>query len=259
LLGYVHHDRIRGQWVQRFLRPGEATFEGTGALPPATHYLLHPVLSDVIGRSNPSFFQRVDRANIVGYDRPWRDVGGVTGTASAFMYCVLKGDIHGYGSLMRAGAEAPARRALEGAVRQWAHRAVAAETGEGDSVVIVHDDPAALAQTARHIMDEVFRTEGNPRMRIALHFGEVQMLPGTAEAPPTVAGGSGILCATRVEPHVTPGEVWATEEFRSELARRPSLWRTRALAAPGGGERFNVKKEGRGEPDMWVRLYRMES
>ena len=75
LLGYVHHDRIRGEWAQRFLRPGEATLEPDGALPPATHYLLHPVLSDVIGRVNPGYLQRVDRVNIVGYDRPWREVG----------------------------------------------------------------------------------------------------------------------------------------------------------------------------------------
>src|SRR5438552_16582261 len=48
LLGYVHHDRIRGAWGQRFLRPGEATLERVGTLPPATHYLLHAVLTDEI-------------------------------------------------------------------------------------------------------------------------------------------------------------------------------------------------------------------
>ena len=50
LLGYVHYDRARGEWAQRFLRPGEATLEPDGMLPQATHYLLHPVLHDVIGR-----------------------------------------------------------------------------------------------------------------------------------------------------------------------------------------------------------------
>ena len=42
LLGYVHHDRIRGEWGQRFLRPGEATLEPIGTLPPATHYSSTP-------------------------------------------------------------------------------------------------------------------------------------------------------------------------------------------------------------------------
>ena len=37
LLGYVQHDRVRGERRQRFLRPGEATLETSGALPRATH------------------------------------------------------------------------------------------------------------------------------------------------------------------------------------------------------------------------------
>src|SRR5262249_30651446 len=61
LLGYVHHDRVRGEWAQRFLRPGEATLEPDGVLPQATHYVLHPVLSDVIGRLNPAYLERIDR------------------------------------------------------------------------------------------------------------------------------------------------------------------------------------------------------
>ena len=50
LVGYVHYDRIRGASVQRFLRPGESTLETDSMLPRATRYLMHPVLSDVIGR-----------------------------------------------------------------------------------------------------------------------------------------------------------------------------------------------------------------
>ena len=73
LLGHVHLDRVRGQWAQRFLRPGEATLEPDGVLPRASHYLVHPVLSDVIGHVNPGYFARIDRVNIVGYGRPWHE------------------------------------------------------------------------------------------------------------------------------------------------------------------------------------------
>ena len=66
LLGYVQHDRVRGEWRQRFLRPGEATLETESALPASTRYLLHPVLFDVVARLNPAFAQRIDRVNIVG-------------------------------------------------------------------------------------------------------------------------------------------------------------------------------------------------
>ena len=60
-LGYVQHDLVRGEWRQRFLRPGEATLETNGVLPRATHYLVHPILSDVIGHINPAFLLRIDR------------------------------------------------------------------------------------------------------------------------------------------------------------------------------------------------------
>jgi class 3 adenylate cyclase len=258
LLGYVHYDRVRGEWTQRFLRPDEATLEPDGMLPQATHYLLHPVLHDVIGRLNPADMQQVHRANIVGYDRPWRETESAVKPTSVHTLCVLKGDVYGFGSLMHARSDAPVRRALEDVVRHWARGATVAETESGDSVLIIHDDPVALSQAARHIIDGVYQTTGQPRLRIALHYGEVLIQAGVADEPPMVVGGNAVLCATRVEPHVLPGQIWATEEFRRQLLRKPSLWRTTEVTAPNGSDRFNVKKVGRTEPDLWVRLYRLE-
>ena len=258
LLGYVHHDRVRGEWAQRFLRPGEATLEPDGVLPQATHYVLHPVLSDVIGRLNPAYLERIDRENIAGYGRPWREMGRVENPVSSHTLCVLKGDVYGFGGLMRARADGPVRQALEDAVGRWSRGAVVAETGAGDSVLIAHDDPVVLAQAARHIMDEVYRAETHPRLRMALHYGEVQTRQSAGDAPPAVVGGEAILWASRVEPYVQPGQIWATEEFQRQLAGTPSLWRTTLLPAPDGGDRFNVKKDGGTEPDLWVRLYRVE-
>ena len=258
LLGYVQYDRARGEWAQRFLRPGEATLEPDGMLPQATHYLLHPVLHDVIGRLNPAYLQQVDRTNIVGYDRPWRETESAARSTSVHSLCVLKGDVYGYGSLMHARADGPVRQALEDAVRQWARGALVAEAGFGDSVLVVHDDPVALAQAARQILDSVYQTTGQPRLRVALHYGEVHIQAGVADEPPIVVGGNAVLCATRVEPHVSPGQIWATEDFRQQLAQKPSLWRTTEVTPPNGGDRFNVKKAERAEPDLWVRLYRLE-
>jgi class 3 adenylate cyclase len=258
LLGYVHYDRVRGEWAQRFLRPGEATLDPDGVLPPATHYLLHPVLSDVIGRLNPAYLQRIDRVNIAGYGRPWRGAGTIESPISAHTFCVLKGDVYGFGGLMHARTDGPVRRALEDAVSRWARGAAVAETGAGDSVLIAHDDPVALAQAARHIMDEVYRAPSQPRLRMALHYGEVHMREGAGDSLPIVVGGEAILCASRVEPCVQPGQIWATEEFKRHLSQKPSLWRTTLVRAPDGGDHFNVKKDGGTEPDLWVRLYRLE-
>ena len=258
LLGYVHHDRIRGASVQRFLRPGEATLEADGVLPRATRYLVHPVLSDVIGRVNPGYLERIDRVNIAGYGRPWREAESVDRPVRVDMLCVLKADVHGFSTLMRTRADAPVRKALEDAVQKWGHGAEVVEARDGDAVMIVHADPVALAQMARQIMDDVYQAPGRPRLRIALHHGEVQTHERDGDLAAVIAGGDAILCVARVEPHVEPGQIWATEEFRHELSQRPSLWRTTRVPGRDGGDRFNVKKEGSAEPDLWVRLYRLE-
>ena len=259
LLGHVQHDIVRGEWRQRFLRPGDATLEPHGLLPRATHYLLHPVLTGVIGRLNPGFLQRIDRLNIVGYDRPWKSPAGVERNASLVALCVLKADVHGFGSLMSAGADGPVRKALADAVQRWAPPGAISETGNGDSILIAADDPVALVQTARHLMDEVYAAPGQPRLRIALHHGEVHTRERDSDLQLEVVGGSAILCAARVETVVEPGQIWATEEFRQQFLQRPSLWRTSPLRPPGGGELFNVRKPGSSEPDLMVRLHRLES
>jgi class 3 adenylate cyclase len=259
LLGYVQHDLVRGEWRQRFLRPGEATLEPNGVLPHATHYLVHPVLSDVIGRINPAFLQRIDRCNIVGYERSWHEPGSVDHAECIRSCCVLKADVHGYGSLMRAGKDAPVRKALEEAVTRWAPAAAIAAIWAGDAALIAHDDPVELAQTARHLMDDVYRAPGRPRLRIALHYGEVKTRVSDTDLRTIIVGGEAILCASRVEQIVEPGQIWVTEAFDRQFHQQPSLWRTTPVPTPTGSDLFNVKKHGTPEPDLWVRLYRLES
>ena len=188
----------------------------------------------------PAYLERVDRVNIAGYGRPWREVESVDRPVRVDLLCVLKADVHGFGTLMLAHEDGPVRKALEDAVLKWGQGAEVVETRGGDSVVIAHGDPVALAQMARQIMDDVYQAPGRPRLRIALHHGEVQMHERDGDLA-VIAGGEAILCVARVEPHVAPGQIWATEEFCRELSQRPSLWRTTPV--PGdGGESFNVKK-----------------
>ncbi|MBC7942741.1 MAG: hypothetical protein H7Z19_23805, partial [Chitinophagaceae bacterium] len=163
------------------------------------------------------------------------------------------------GALMSAGADEPVRKALAGAVQRWAPPDAISETGNGDSALITSDDPVALVQTARHLLDDVYAAPGQPRLRIALHYGEVRIREREADLQLVVVGGSAILCAARVEPAVEPGQIWATEDFREQFVQRPSLWRTTPLLPAGGGDLFNVAKKGSGEPALWVRLHRLES
>jgi class 3 adenylate cyclase len=258
LLGHVHHDWVRGEWVQRFLRPGEGSLGEDSVLPRATDYFVHPALSDVIGRMNPVYLERIERTTIIGYGRRWTETTGADRTATVRTLCVLKGDIRGFGLLMRAGTDGPVRKALEEALRRNAQGAVCVEAGAGDAVLIAHEDPAALAETARRLIDDVYRAPGQPQLRIALHYGDVQLHERMSDGATIIGGGEAILSATRVEPHVGPGQIWATEEFRQQLARIPSLWRTTPVPGPDGGDSFNLKTVGGVEPDLWVRLYRLE-
>src|SRR5262249_61326048 len=111
----------------------------------------------------------------------------------------------------------------EDAVRAAAKDAVCAETGAGDAVLIIHEDPIALGRIARHIVDDVYRAPGQALLRVALHHGEVRTRRRQSDGAAMVAGGAGVLFAGRVEPHVEPGQSWATEELRTELARPAPL------------------------------------
>jgi len=213
----------------------------------------------VIGRMNPPFLQRIDRSNIVGYGRSWNDPGSRDRAEGVRLCCVLKADVHGFGILMRAGTDAPVRQALEEAVKRWAPATAIAVIWAGDAALIADDDPVALAQTARRLMDDVYTAPGRPRLRVALHFGEVRTRVSDADLRASIVGGEAILCAARVEQVVEPGQIWATEAFRDQFVERPSLWRTMPVPVPSGDELFNVKKRGSSEPDLWVRLFRLES
>ncbi|HEY8515585.1 MAG TPA: hypothetical protein VIS07_08730 [Candidatus Binatia bacterium] len=259
LLGWLEHDMVDGTRRQRFLRPGEGTFEPDGVLPRSTHYLVHPVLSQVIARLNHGYAERIDRVNVVGSGRPWRDPN----EPRAETLAVMQADVRGMLGLMERGMDAPVRRAIEEAVARHADRARSREITEGDHVLITHHDAAALARIARRIVDDVYDAPGQPLLRVALHYGEVRLQ--TSGTTAVVTGGHAIAVAARIEPRVTPGEIWCTEDFCEALEQSRSLCRTVVLEPPAGtggeGERagcFNVRKDGSDEADIWVRLYRVE-
>ena len=132
--------------------------------------------------------------------------------------------------------DAPSRRALEEAVRHWA-RGAAVATGSENTMLIAHDDPVALAQTARHAS----WTRWAPRppggafiLRVALHYSEVQMPGSTGDAPRPNCRPErhhSMRSPSRA-PSCSPDEYGATEDFRQRLAQKPSLWRTTEMMSP---------------------------
>ena len=151
---------------------------------------------------------------------------------------MLTGDVHGFGGLMRAGADAPVRQALEEAVRKWAREAMAAEASAGDAVLgrprrSGRRSPRSPATS----IDEVYRAPASLGCGSRCTTARCRRAGRPATARSVIAGGDAVLCAARVEPHVEPGQIWATEEFRAQLARAPSLWRTTPVPGPDGDER----------------------
>jgi class 3 adenylate cyclase len=252
LLGRVHTDPLTGQQVQRFLMPGEGRLDHDSKLPASSHYLVRSVFWGVVAEFNPDYPGNQDRSNIVGNGRPWRDPASPTGTRQERRLAVLKADIVSFALMMEDDrVDEAVRHALARAVREHGSACVQAEVLGGDSVSIVHDDPNVLLRVAMRIREDVFAAPGNPQLRTALDFGQVK-LEARSEQRVEVAGGTAMLRVARMEPLVAPGETWASEEFREELAKQPSLYR--AVEIEGG---MNLKKAGSSEEDAFIRVYRV--
>jgi len=256
LLGHVVTHHVTGKPVQRFLPPGEEIFQPDGTLPGSTHYLVHPILSGMIARLNPEYVQRIDRVNIIGNGRPWRDATD----RQLKTLMVLRADIHDFGHLMQRGLDTAVRDAVHRAVDQFAGDCLHASVREGDSLLLVDDRILVLIKAARRIVEEVSEAPGSPRMRVAIAAGPVEVRE-RADEPPEIAGGTAVLVASRIEPLVRPGEIWVTEDLHAMVEAAETIFRTEAvrLEDSDADGRVNVKKRGSAEQDIWVKLYRIVS
>jgi class 3 adenylate cyclase len=254
LLGHLDTDHLTGKRVQRFLPPGEEIFQPDGILPLSTHYLVHPVLAGLIARLNPEYAQRIDRVNIIGHGRPWKDAAD----RQFKMLMVLCADIDGFGQLMQRGLDHPVRDALRRAVDNFAGDCLHASIGAGDSLMLVDDRILVLIKAARRIMEEVSEAPGSPRLRVAIAVGPVDVRE-RGDDPPAIEGGTAVLVASRIEPLVRPGEIWVTDDIRLMLDATETIFRAEPVAHAAAREdgHVNVKKPDSAEQDMWVKLHRV--
>jgi class 3 adenylate cyclase len=256
LLGHIDTDHLTGKRVQRFLPTGQGIFQPDGILPPSTHYLVHPVLAGVIARLNPQYAQRIDRVNIIGHGRPWRDATD----RQLKTLMVLRADVDGFGQLMQRGLDHGVRDALRRAVDAFAADCLHASVGSGDSLMLVDDRILVLVKAARRIMEEVSEAAGSPRLRVAIAVGPVDVRE-RGDDPPAIEGGTAVLVASRIEPLVRPGEIWVTDDIRLMLDGTDTLYRAEPVAHPmaRADGHVNVKKHASDEEDMWVKLHRIVS
>jgi class 3 adenylate cyclase len=256
LLGHLETDHLTGKRVQRFLPTGQEIFQPDGILPPSTHYLVHPVLAGVIARLNPQYARRIDRVNIIGQARPWRDATD----RQLKVLMVLRADIDGFGQLMQRGLDHPVRDALRRAVDTFASDCLHASVGGGDSLMLVDDRILVLVKAARRIMEEVSEAAGSPRLRVAIAVGPVDVRE-RGDDPPSIEGGTAVLIASRIEPLVRPGEIWVTDDIRAMIEATDTIFRAEFVDHPAARDdgHVNVKKPASEEEDMWVKLHRIVS
>ena len=258
LLGWVNVDLVTGRMVQKFLLPGERAFEHGDSLPESSHYLLHPVLTSLIGEANPRYVRDRNRANEIGSGRPWIEQGGDE------LLCAVRADIlHFSAFLSDAARESQVRRALRQALEQRRSGCVLV-TDEGDAFTLIHRDPREVLSVVKGIQVDLYEATGEAELRVAVDYGPIDLERDAAGTAVGIRRSHDVLRnVARIEPLVNPSQVWVTERFKDALERTPSFYRAepidpdvRAEVRSADGT-FNVKKPGSLEEDHFLRLFRI--
>ena len=256
LVGIVDIDPVTSQKVQSFRLPGEHRLGLDGALASSPHYLVHPILTQIISSLNEKYVGNIDRTNVIGRGRVWRDPDPDR------RLCVLKGDIHKFSDLMEEGLEESVRVAFQEIASSHGRDCIQCEISNGDQLTIVHGEPGALIKAAKRIVEDMYEVSGHPRLRMAIDFGPVRLRTDTEGHPITT--GSPFRRAARIEPHVPTNQIWVTDDFRNELEKGDTFYAVVPVEYPGSDQdpdekgRFNVKKPGSDERDLWIALYQVE-
>ncbi len=250
LLGAVTTDHVEGHKTQHFLRPGQQSFDAALPLPRSSHYFVHPILSHCVSRVNDDYVHAVDRTNVIGEGRPWTD-----GPSEARL-CVMKADIRGFSAIMAKGDDSAVHVLLHDIVHAHAAECPLAEVIEGDSILLADESPRAILKVTKRIMEDLYEAPGNPELRVAIDCGAVELHSGRR----LVTTGTPFRVAARLEPHVAPGQIWVTGDFKQALDEHPGLYK--AVPLSGGEpaadpELLNIKKSGSDEPDELIAVYRI--
>jgi hypothetical protein len=258
LLGWVNVDLVTGRMVQKFLLPGERAFEHDDGLPESSHYLLHPVLTPLIGEANPRYVRDRNRTNEIGSGRPWIEQDGDE------LFCAVRADITSFSAFLSDPArESQVRRTLREALDERQAGCVLI-TDDGDAFTLVHRDPREVLSVVKGIQIDLYEGTGEAELRVAIDYGQIGLERNAAGTAIGIRRGHDVLRnVARIEPLVTPSEVWVTERFKFALEQTPSFYRAESIEPEVRAEirsedgTFNVKKPGSSEEDQFLRLFRI--
>lgn len=247
LLGYVTVDPESGRLVQRFAYPGETPLDASEILPKSEHYVIHPMLDDIIARHDSRYYRAMNKMNIIGFDRSWRETRQV--------FFVAKGDLKGYNKIMR---DPDLSRAfpefLKETVEKSCDRIRYFKLEQGDSLLICDENPSDVIDAIDAINSRVAEHYPGQSMRFGGSAGYV-------EIQDDAVSGLAILEAARVEPHVPPGKVLVTGAFKDAVRalgfKNLEIQAVQPADVPELREengRFNFAKSDKEEP-LWRELF----
>lgn len=177
--------------------------------------------------------------------------------------CVLKADLKGFSDFMAMGRDIELSHKVEMTVKHEATHCRFFKAGEGDAVQIVHYNPQHLAKVADMIMkDFLHEHPDKPKFRMAIDCGEVTYEEQDGKITKLLSG-SPLLTAARIEPCVTPGEIWVTEPVKALLDHKGGRYKAVEIKPAEIGHleskdgKFNVKKEGSKKNDFFLKLFRL--
>ena len=174
---------------------------------------------------------------------------------------MLRADVLGFSEFVKQpDLEHSVRETLRDVVRTHTVSCRYAEVSDGDAITIIHDDANGLVKVARRIMEDLYDAHGHPILRVALDYGPVTV---RRSGDGMVASGAPLRRAARLEPHVTPNEIWSTNSFKSALERTTSLFEAQEIRAgelngdAWSNGQLNIRKPGSAEADARIPVYRI--
>jgi hypothetical protein len=157
--------------------------------------------------------------------------------------------------------EAKVHGALAAAVERHARDGVFCEVVHGDEVTVVHDNAEAIVSAAQRIMEDLYRVEGRPSLRVAIVYGTVRL--EETDDGTIVRGGDGLRMAARIEPHVEPNETWVDRRVKQALDEAGAYYTAEPLVPPKdlatkpGASTFDVRKRDTDEASIAIELFRV--
>ena len=133
------------------------------------------------------------------------------------------------------------------------------KVSNGDSLFVLESDFKKLLKAIKRIIEDLGELQGNPRIRFAIDYGQITYSVNDGYVT-KIKNGSPLRLSARLEPLVTPNEIWVTENVFKQLEDEHFSFID--LAENGcdlesiNGE-FNIKKDGSPEDDIFMKLYKI--